>query len=224
VDHQSGSRVCPKKKLRDRLIDLASRHPDWVLGFEDETWWSRFAQPHMHAWSLEGKTLRLIEQVPPAKDDTPKALACYGLLLRHCPQETGQWEEETWLRFIDGRPISAITTQFLEWCCGKLERMGKRVLILVWDNATWHISREVQNWIRVQNRRVKQTGQGVRIFVCSLPTKSPWLNPIEPKWMHGKRRIVEPERALSPLEVEHRVCAALSSSREVHLSVSENVS
>lgn len=202
---------------------MTRQHPDWALGFEDETWWSRFAQPHLHTWSVDGKPLRLIEQVPPPKEDAPKALACYGLLLWHCPKEAGQWEEETWLRFVDGRPISAMTTQFLEWCGAKLQAIGKRVFILVWDNARWHISREVQNWIREQNRRTKQTGQGVRIFVCPLPIKSPWLNPIEPKWVHGKRRIVEPERTLSPLEVENRVCAALSCSREDHLSVSENV-
>jgi hypothetical protein len=57
-----------------------------------------------------------------------------------------------------------------------------------------------------------------------LPTKSPWLNPIEPKWVHGKRRIVEPDRTLSPDELEERVCAALTCSREDHLAVSKNVS
>lgn len=224
MDHQPGSRIPAKKKLRDRLIGLTSRHPDWVLGFQDEVWWSRFTQPHLHAWSVSGKPLHLIEQTAHAKDDTPKALACYGVLLRHCPTEVGEWQEETWLRFVDGRPLSAITTQFLDWCCAKLQRMGKRVFILVWDNAPWHISRAVQGWIRQHNRCVKQSGQGVRIFVCPLPTKSPWLNPIEPKWVHGKRRIVEPERALSPLEVEERVSAALSCSLEDHLTISEIVS
>jgi hypothetical protein len=29
--------------------------------------------------------------------------------------------------------------------------------------------------------------------VCRLPVKSPWLNPIEPRWLHGKRAIVEPQ-------------------------------
>jgi hypothetical protein len=33
--------------------------------------------------------------------------------------------------------------------------------------------------------------EGVRIMSCLLPKKRPWLNLIEPKWMHGKRRIVE---------------------------------
>ena len=128
-----------------------------------------------------------------------------------------------WLRFVDGRPVSAITTQFLEWCCTKLHQQGQRVWILVWDNARWHISRAVKGWIQGHNRQVKQTGQGVRIFVCPLPTKSPWLNPIEPKWVHGKRRIVEPNRTLPPLELEERVCAALDCPREDHLALPNNV-
>ena len=38
--------MCAKKKWRDRLIALASGHPNWVLGFQDEVWWSRYAQPN----------------------------------------------------------------------------------------------------------------------------------------------------------------------------------
>ena len=35
--------------------------------------------------------------------------------------------------------------------------------------------------------------------------KAPWLNPIEPKWLHGKRAIVEPARKLAADEVKARV-------------------
>jgi transposase len=194
-----------------------------VIGFQDETWWSRFTQPHVHAWSPDGEPLHLVEQTPKAQDADGKALACYGVLLRSCPQVAEQWEETIWLRFVDGRPVSAITTQFLAGCCAKLQAQGKRVWILVWDNALWHTSHAVKAWVRTHNQQVKQTDQGVRIFVCPLPIKSPWLNPIEPKWVHGKRRIVEPNRTLPPLELEERVCAALGCSREAHLSFSENV-
>jgi hypothetical protein len=71
---------------------------------------------------------------------------------------------------------------------------------------------------------VLKTGQGTRIFVCPLPTKSPWLNLIEPKWVHGKRRIAEPDQTLAASEREERVCAALDCSPEAHLSVFENIS
>ena len=105
----------------------------------------------------------------------------------------------------------------------KLQSKGKRVLILVWDNASWHISKYVRNWVREHNRKVTMLGQGVRIWVCPLPTKSPWLNPIEPKWVHGKRRVVEPSRKLSPAELEEQVYSALDCSSEPHLTLSNNV-
>ena len=47
--------------------------------------------------------------------------------------------------------------------------------------------------------------RGVRILACYLPVKSPWLNAIEPKWVHGKKAITEPERKLTAQEVKDRV-------------------
>lgn len=124
---------------------------------------------------------------------------------------------------VDGRPISAVTTQFLTWCCDDLATRGVRALLLVWDNASWHVSQHVRSWIRQHNRRVKQTGQGVRLVVCCLPTKSPWLNPIEPKWRHGKRKVVEPDRLLSAHELAERVCEVFDCPHHEHLSVTEEV-
>ena len=48
LDHQSRSGLCPKKKRRDRLIQRAMTQPTWALGFGDEVWWSRLAQPNQH--------------------------------------------------------------------------------------------------------------------------------------------------------------------------------
>ena len=175
---------------------LVAQQADWVLGFVDESWWSRVAQPALHSWTAE-KPLRLIEQDLPKGDPDPKALACYGLLRTDA--------NEVWLRFVDGRPVSYVTTAFLAWVCERLAREHKRVLALVWDNASWHISREVRTWMRQHNQRAKREG-GVRILTCRLPVKSPWLNPIEPRWVHGKRAIVEPARLLTATEVIARVC------------------
>src|SRR5262249_22633367 len=79
LGHQPPPRPPPKKKARDRLIRLAWTHPEWVLGFEDETWWSRLALPGLHAWT-GGEPLRLVEQATDRTDPGPKALSCYGLL------------------------------------------------------------------------------------------------------------------------------------------------
>lgn len=56
----------------------ASGHPDWGLGFQDEGWWSRYAQPKRQPWT-EDKPLRVHHTNPDRHDPEPKAVACYGL-------------------------------------------------------------------------------------------------------------------------------------------------
>ena len=125
--------------------------------------------------------------------------------------------------FVDGRPVSSITTRFLEWCSERLAEVGKKVWLLIWDNASWHISKEIREWIASHNREVKKNGRSVRIISCLLPKKSPWLNPMEPRWIHGKRRVMEPDRLLSAHELAERVCSAFNCPHYEHLSIPENV-
>jgi hypothetical protein len=84
----------------------------------------------------------------PADPET-KALACYGLWL---PER-----ERMLLRFVAGRPVSPVTCALLAWAAEQMAAEGMRVLVVIRDNAAWHVSR--------------------------LPSKSPWLIPIEPRWM-----------------------------------------
>lgn len=222
MDHLPRPRVCSKKGARDRLIRLAASHPEWALGFEDETWWSRFAQPSLHAFSQAGKPMRLVGRSQEKGDPDPKALAAYGMLVRST-EPGGGMDERVLLRFVDGRPVSSITTRFLHWSLGRLEAMGKKALLLIWDNASWHVSREVEEWIAAHNRRVKESGSGVRVVTCLLPVKSPWLNPIEPMWVHGKRKVVEPEGPLDAHELADRACEVFGCDHEPHLSISQEV-
>jgi hypothetical protein len=102
-------------------MEVAALNPEtWAVGFCDECWWSRLALPTLSSWAEEGKPLRLIQQSVAKDDPEPKAISCYGLYL---PQIG-----DTWLRFVDGRPVSSITTQFLQWSCEKLEALWARRL------------------------------------------------------------------------------------------------
>jgi transposase len=178
------------------LIRLAGSRPGWTVGFADEVWFSRLAQPALHAWAGTRPRLSLH---PVARDEPEaKALACYGL-----------WQpaaERMRLRFVAGRPVSAVTCAFLSWVTRRLAAEDTRVLVLIWDNASWHVSRAVRAWIKAHNRRAKAR-KGCRLLVCGLPSKCPWLNPIEPRWAHGKRAVVEPERKLTGAELKQRLCA-----------------
>ncbi|MBF6611586.1 MAG: transposase [Chloroflexi bacterium] len=187
-----------------------------MVGYGDEVWWSRLAQPRMHAWCDEGQPLRLQEFGVDKEDPDPKALCCYGLLRADT--------NRVWLRFVDGRPVSHVTTAYLEWVCERLDAEGKRVLVLIWDNATWHISREVMSWISQHNHLVlagwregAEGKSGVQIIPCFLPIKSPWLNPIEPRWVHGKRAVAEPASKLTAQQLADRVCDYFGSVHHEHL-------
>jgi transposase len=199
------------------LIALVADRPGWAVGYEDETWWSRVAQPGLSAWAAE--PLRLVAASAPKGE--PKALACYGVLLPALGP-AGAATEEVWLRFVDGRPVSAVTIQFLAWCADRLAAAGVATWVLVWDNAAWHLSQETRGWLRAHNRRAHREG-GVRIVPCPLPIKSPWLNPIEPKWVHAKRRVAEPARLLSARELEERVCTAFACPVHGHLAIPQQV-
>jgi transposase len=185
-----------KKARRDRFIRLAGKHPEWVVGFLDEVWWSRLARPPLRGWSA-GDPLKLHVLSRPEDDPDPIAICCYGLLR----QDT----DKVMLRFVEGRPVGDITAQFLSWVCEQLRAEGKSRLIVIWDTPSWHSGKPVTDWLAEHNRAVKSDG-GVQVILCPLPVKSPWLNNIETRWGPAKRAILEPDRILTAQEVVSRVC------------------
>ncbi len=158
--------------------------------------------------------MRLCQKERTAEDEAAKALACYGLYLPDSGRDSGRML----LRFVEGRPVSALTCRFLAWLLGSLQPRGIRALVVFWDNASWHVSRQVRAWVRQHNRRAKRDG-GLRLLICPLPKKSPWLNAIEPKWVHGKRAVAvaETERVLPPEELAHRLCRYYGCEHHEHL-------
>ncbi len=117
-------------KRRDALIALAQHH-GWVVRYQDEVWWSRVSQPNLHSWSEKNEPLRLQDLSKNKGDPDPKALACYNML----EAESGLMH----LRFVSGRPVSQVTTDFLEWLCEQVQAQGKQVLVLIWDNSSWDL-------------------------------------------------------------------------------------
>jgi transposase len=146
-----------------------------------------------------------------------RCLACYDLLLRL------HGGPELWVRLADRSPISTLTCQFLARCLARLHERGRTALLLIWDRATWHGRQEVREWLRGHNQRVKATDDGVRIVSCTLPTQSPWLNPIEPCWVHGKRRVANPAGPLSVEELSERIYDTFGCPHLPPLSLSAHV-
>ena len=166
--------------------------------------------------------MKLIEQTPRKDDLDPKAIACYGLAV-HWYDPKATKHEEVWLRFVEGNPCGLLTIQYLDWLLEKTRLAQKQVLVMVWDHASWHKSKAVRKWVREHNQQVKQTRQGVRLLPWLLPKQSPWLNPIEPMWIHAKRKVIEPEKKLTAAELVRRVSAVFQHPVLPYLALSENV-
>jgi transposase len=164
---------------------------------QDECWFSRFAQPRLHSWAAKGEELRLVERQPKPREPD-KALACFGAVR----QDTGG----RFLFFSNGQPDTEGIILMLERLLAVARREKKRVLVIVWDRASWHKSQNLRQWLRQYNRTTKRDGD-VRLLTCLLPVKSPWLNPMEAHWLHAKRAIAEPDGELSVAELKKRLCA-----------------
>ena len=194
-------------------------HPSWARSCGDEVGWSRLAQPNHHGWTDAETSSKLQELRRPPDDPDPKALACAGLRRRPGPLQADQMG----LRFVTGRPVRAVTIALLAWCAAQRAAQGFTAWRLRWDNASWHRSRAVQHWIRHHNQQVKRGAAGVRIVICHLPSKRPWLTPIAPQWVHGKRAVAEPDRLLSAVALEARVYASYECACEEHLVMPKKV-
>jgi len=179
------------------LKEQAQVHNDWLLVEEDECWFSRFAQPAAHAWALSDTPLKLV-QCEPKRGEQEKALACFGAL-RYDNQHVD-------LYFSQGQPNSEQMWVFIIGLLAIARQESKRVLVIIWDNASWHKSQRLRQWIHAYNRQAKQCGEP-RLLTHLLPSKSPWLNPIEPHWLHAKRATCEPNNVLSSDELRRRLSA-----------------
>lgn len=197
VHSQSRPTLHGEKKRRDWLKEQAQQHSDWLLVEEDECWFSRFAQPQAHAWAEAGDELRLVQREP-KRGETHKALACFGAVR----QDT----DEVLLYFSDGQPNSLQMWLFIVGLLAVARAEGKGVVVMIWDSASWHKSADLRAWIRAYNQAAKAAGEP-RLLTHRLPIKSPWLNPIEPRWVHAKRGVCEPDGKLTPTSLHGRLYA-----------------
>ena len=96
--------VRAEKSARDRLIRLAATHPTWALGFEDEVWWSRLAQPG--PTRLGGARPAAPAGRAGGREGRPGSEGA-GVLWPAGPlgERAGRRPAEAvWLRFVAGRP------------------------------------------------------------------------------------------------------------------------
>lgn len=173
----------PRRQLRkgpeyeERLADLAERigtvSPDTTVLFADETEIKRFP-PLRRCWQPVGEQTAV--WVPEQNDD----FALYGAL-DICTGET----------YIDAfdREVSAHTVEFLR----QIASQTTGTVLLIWDQATWHTSKQVQG-------ALEDLG---RFETFRLPKRSPEANPVEDLWRELKEQVAAClERSLDTLRAQ----------------------
>jgi hypothetical protein len=154
------------KSQRDRLLAWARAAADGAAVWLDQSWFVLWPY-QFRAWVRRDRPPRVAQRWKEKVDTT----ALYAAL----DDET----QEAFLRWANGQPNSRETIRFLRAMMAHWTDQKKRFIVLFWDRAPWHTSRRTRIWIRAYNRRAKRRGL-CRLIVCYLPTRSPWLMPLEP--------------------------------------------
>jgi hypothetical protein len=162
------------KRQRDRLLVLARQTPGGAAVWLDQSWFVRWPY-RFWAWDKKPPQVakRWVEKV-----DT---VALYATL--------DDESQEAFLDWVEGQPNSDKTVAFLEKLMSYWTQQGKRFIVLFWDRAPWHKSRQTRQWIRAYNQRAKQDGL-TRLVICYLPTRSPWLMPLEAVFGRLKQQVL----------------------------------
>jgi len=165
-----------RKRRRDRLLAMARAAADGTVFWLDQSWFSRWPY-RFRAWAAKDAQLRVAQRWSEKVDTT----ALYAAL--------DDKSQEAFLRWATGQPDSEETVQFLEALMAHCTQNGLRFIVLIWDKAPWHTSKRTQGWIRAYNRRAKDENL-TRLIVCQLPTRSPWLMPLEPIFGWTKHQVL----------------------------------
>ncbi len=129
-------------------------------------------------WGFQpAQATRRIEQLPHKLKGAWVLYAVYEALTGRVQRYYASRCNQTHVR----RQLEALLTSY--------QAAGKRALIVIWDNASWHTAKALRRWYTRYNRQAKREGQ-IRLLQVRLPSRSPWLNPIEPVFGQAKRRIV----------------------------------
>ena len=165
-----------RKRQRDRLLALARANADGAAVWLDQSWFARWPYS-FRTWAGRGKPLH----VPKRWSESVETTALYAAL----NDET----QEPFLRWADGQPDSRETIVFLEALMAHYTQQGMRFIVLFWDRAPWHTSKQTRQWARAYNQRAKRDGL-TRLIVCSLPVRSPWLMPLEAVFGYTKHQVL----------------------------------
>lgn len=165
--------------------------------FVDESWFVLWPYP-APGWAPRGRPPRVPKRKGWKKKERPPSCCLYARMDALDRAVAGAWhptwnEHETWA--------------FLHEVFAAYAARGARSLVVFWDNAPWHLAAGLRARVAAHNAAAKRDG-GLRVLLFFLPTKSPWLMPLEPVFGQTKRAVGPRQRA-SLAELQAAVDARL---------------
>ncbi len=165
------------KARRDKLLAWAQQDPSIMVVYQDESWFSGNPKP-VRPYGRLGEPRDVAVEKPAQKLKGAWVLyaaleAVSGKVHRHYAARCNQTQ----------------VRQQLETLLHEFQAEGKRVLIVLWDNASWHTAQALRQWYHRYNQHAKREGR-IRLLLVPLPSRSPWLNAMEAVFGQAKRHIV----------------------------------
>ena len=165
-----------RKARRDRLLAMARAAPDGAAVWLDQSWFIRWPYRFWN-WASDDDLPRVAKRW----SEKVQTTALYAALDDESQATFSDW--------ANGQPNSDRTVAFLENLMTYWNEQDRRFIVLFWDHAPWHTSKQTRNWIRAYNRRAKQQGL-TRLLVSYLPVRSPWLMPLEAIFGYLKHQVL----------------------------------
>lgn len=181
-----------KKARRDRILEWAQRDPSIIVIYQDESWFSGNPKPVGGYGQPDHHRDRAVDQLPHKCKGAWVLYAAYEAL-------TGRVQ-----RYYAPRCNQTYVRGQLEALLAQYQAAGQRVLVVIWDNASWHKAQALRRWSYRYNQYAKREGL-IRLLIVCLPSRSPWLNPIEPVFGQAKRRVLGRRAVPQPSELKRKV-------------------
>jgi transposase len=153
-DPEAKQRMCA---IMDAVFAAAA---DTLILVEDETIFKTLP-PLRRMWMRQGQQVRI--PTPPSN----QSFALYGAL---------EIYQGDWVTGDFAKANSQATVTFLQQL---LDQYPQRRILLIWDQAKFHTSHQVENWIADHDR----------LQVRLLPKRAPEENPVEDIWLHLKDQV-----------------------------------
>jgi hypothetical protein len=166
------SAVRTKKGRLKRWVSKALADPACGLEFMDETWFVWV--PPAGILNPQTRNGWAARQRPPRNASSRKK----GQTTTSAYLFLDVKEQRVWVDYAAHTNSTETLTRLWQRVAHH-QRRGHTRLVVIWDQASWHVSKKVRQAIREHNRAVNQARAGVKIVPVVLPVHAFWLNPVE---------------------------------------------